>query len=62
MTFDISYSPVRGIEGGVDGVLRLVNETTGRTSAEARLRESEARFGNMADHAPVMLWVVDEKG
>ncbi|WP_158625125.1 hybrid sensor histidine kinase/response regulator [Corallococcus terminator] len=26
------------------------------------LRESEARFRNMADHAPVMLWVTDTQG
>lgn len=30
-----------------------------RVGAEARLRESEARFRNMADHAPTMLWVTD---
>ncbi|RYE39475.1 MAG: PAS domain S-box protein, partial [Hyphomicrobiales bacterium] len=24
--------------------------------------ESEARFRNMADHAPVMLWVTDQTG
>jgi PAS domain S-box-containing protein len=27
--------------------------------AETALRESEARFRNMADHAPVMLWMTD---
>ena len=31
-------------------------------SAEARLRESETRFRNMADHSPVMLWVTDTTG
>ncbi len=34
---------------------RLRRETT------AALRESEARFRNMADHAPVMMWVTDEE-
>ena len=29
---------------------------------EARLRESEARFRNLADHAPVMMWVTDPSG
>lgn len=31
-----------------------------RTETTAALRESEARFRNMADHAPVMMWVTDE--
>ncbi len=29
---------------------------------DAALRESEARFRNMADHAPVMIWVTDASG
>jgi PAS domain S-box-containing protein len=29
---------------------------------EARLKDSEARFRNMADHAPVMVWVSDPDG
>jgi len=33
-----------------------------RARAEAKLRESEARFRNMADHAPVMMWVTDATG
>jgi PAS domain S-box-containing protein len=33
-----------------------------RDASAARLRESEARFRNMADHAPVMMWVTDPAG
>jgi PAS domain S-box-containing protein len=33
-----------------------------RREAGAALRESEARFRNMADHAPVMMWVTDPRG
>ncbi len=33
-----------------------------RVSAQARLRESEERFRNMADHAPVMMWVTEADG
>ncbi|HYF06961.1 MAG TPA: ATP-binding protein, partial [Acetobacteraceae bacterium] len=43
----------------VDSALRLA-ET--RREAQAALRESEARFRSMADHAPVMVWVTDASG
>ncbi|WP_052629458.1 response regulator [Pseudoxanthomonas suwonensis] len=33
-----------------------------RREATAALRESEDRFRNMADHAPVMMWVTDAEG
>jgi PAS domain S-box-containing protein len=33
-----------------------------RRETETTLRESEARFRNMADHAPVMLWVTEADG
>lgn len=56
VTFDIAYSAVPGDKGTVAGVLCIVNETTERTASEQRLRESEARFRNMADHAPVIMW------
>ncbi|MBD9388465.1 PAS domain S-box protein [Agrobacterium sp. AGB01] len=62
VTFDIAYSAVPMSDGAVGGVLCIVSETTERTKGEQRLRESEARFRNMADHAPVMMWVVDEIG
>ncbi|WP_061930716.1 PAS domain S-box protein [Aureimonas sp. AU22] len=60
--FDISYSAVRDETGAVGGVLCIVSETTGRVTGERRLAESESRFRNMADNAPVMLWVTDPDG
>ncbi len=36
--------------------------TAERARADAALRESEARFRNLADHAPVMMWVTDATG
>jgi PAS domain S-box-containing protein len=46
--------------------LRLValvfKNITERKQAEIKLQESEARFRNMADHAPVMMWVTAPDG
>ena len=37
-------------------------DVTDRKRAEESLRESEQRFRNMADHAPVMIWVTEPDG
>ncbi|MEA5468668.1 PAS domain-containing protein, partial [Spirulina sp. 06S082] len=39
-----------------------VKDITERKNAETRLRESEERFRNMADNAPVMIWVTEADG
>ena len=46
----------------LDLLARQAADWVERTQAEAALRESEARFRNMADHAPVMIWVTDPTG
>ncbi|ACA15584.1 multi-sensor hybrid histidine kinase [Methylobacterium sp. 4-46] len=38
------------------------SDVTFRHEAEARLRESEARFRTMADDAPVMTWITEASG
>ena len=43
------------------GLVSMV-DLTARKRAEDALKESEARFRNMADFAPVMLWVTDATG
>ncbi|KYF52831.1 hypothetical protein BE08_09810 [Sorangium cellulosum] len=60
-------SRMRLVEGG-EGLerRRVVLETgrdiTVRWRAAEDLRESEARFRHMADHAPVMIWITDPDG
>ncbi|MDD3836430.1 MAG: PAS domain S-box protein [Phenylobacterium sp.] len=40
----------------------LLRDISRRRMAEAALRESEARFRNVAEHAPMMMWVTDADG
>jgi hypothetical protein len=56
----ISCMPVGDGTGAQVGLLGLFSDITERKKAEAALRESEERFRNMADTAPVMIWVSDE--
>ncbi|WP_164013213.1 PAS domain S-box protein [Pyxidicoccus trucidator] len=44
------------------GLILFIRDVTERRRAAQALSESEARFRNMADNAPVMLWVSDETG
>jgi PAS domain S-box-containing protein len=53
----ISCMPMHDAEGAVKGLLGLFTDITERRQAEIEVRESEERFRNMADAAPVMIWV-----
>ncbi|TNC63109.1 PAS domain S-box protein [Rubellimicrobium roseum] len=46
-TFTASFSPIRDEAGRVAGIFHPVVETTGRILAERRLRQSEARLGDV---------------
>jgi len=58
-----SFNPIveesAGNGMGIGGVLVVCTETTEHVLAEAALRESEARFREVADAAPVLIWVSD---
>ena len=45
-----------------DGLTIFFAEVTERRRTEEAMRESEARFRNMADNAPVGIWVTDPSG
>ncbi|HUJ24009.1 MAG TPA: PAS domain S-box protein [Bryobacteraceae bacterium] len=53
----ISCMPVYDDTGVPAGLLGLFSDITERKRAEAALLESEERFRNMADTAPVMIWI-----
>jgi PAS domain S-box-containing protein len=48
--------------GAPASIVAVSIDITPHKQVEDALRESEARFRNMADHAPVMLWMTDPDG
>ncbi|HEY9622559.1 MAG TPA: PAS domain S-box protein [Crinalium sp.] len=46
----------------VVGISTVCEEITERIQVEAALRQSEAQFRNLADNAPMMIWVTDATG
>ena len=59
---DFIYEPIRDEAGAVTGIFVEGHDVTESRLAQERLRESENRFRNMADHAAVMMWVTDPGG
>jgi PAS domain S-box-containing protein len=59
---DFIYQPVMDSEGRVSGLFVEGSDVTERVRGEAALRESEARFRNMADSAPALIWMTDAEG
>lgn len=55
MIYNVFY--IQDPAGQPVGLATVSRDITERKKAEAALRESEERFRNMADQAPVMLWV-----
>ena len=49
--------PIYSSLGEITGYVGTIEDITQRIQAHGKLRESEERFRNMADAAPVMIWV-----
>jgi len=59
---DVVLTLIRPSKERSERVFVTMVDVTARTASQRALRESEARFRNMADHAPVMLWMTDVTG
>ncbi len=55
--YQARYEPWFDEGGGVIAALVIVRDLTEERRSRQRLEETESRFRNMADHAPVMLWM-----
>jgi len=51
------YVPWPGRDRSAAGMVMLVEDITERMVAERALKESEARFRRIANHAPILMWV-----
>ena len=58
----VNAVPLRRPDGTVAEWVGMNTDIDDQRRGEIALKESEARFRNMADHAPVMMWVTDPSG
>ncbi len=54
---DYEYSPLFDTNNAVSGIMITVNDITEKVEARKIVEESEVRFRNIADSAPVMIWM-----
>ncbi len=60
--YSVRLRPYRTMEDRIEGVVVVLVDVDTLKRAESSVRESEARFRLMADNAPVLIWVDDERG
>ena len=55
--FEVTYNPIKNEKGRVIGVSIFARDLTERKKAEEVLKESEAKFRNLADQSPNMIFI-----
>jgi PAS domain S-box-containing protein len=62
LNISLTISPVKDSSGRVIGASKIARDITDRKLAEVALRESEARFRQLADSMPQMVWTARPDG
>ncbi len=57
---EVTYFPYRNSLDEIDGIIANTKDITEKKIIEESLKESENRFKNMANTAPVLIWMSDE--
>ena len=60
--FNGNYAPLRNQAGEITGGIGIIRDVTAQLRANELIEETEGRFRNMADVAPVLLWMSDTDG
>jgi PAS domain S-box-containing protein len=62
LDISLTISPVRDERGTIVGASKIARDISGRKRAEAMLLASEARFRQLADAMPQIVWTADSEG
>ena len=58
----LTVSPIHNAEGHIIGASKIARDITEQKETEAALRASESRFRTLTAHAPVGIFMTDQKG
>ena len=56
---DFEYAPLFDTDGSVSGLIVTVSDVTEKVEARKKVEESEVRFRNIANTAPVLIWMAN---
>ncbi len=59
ISVDCTFSPLRGADGSVTGIVGFGVDVTERRRAEMSLRSSEERFRQLAENIPEVFWIAN---
>lgn len=59
LDISLTVSPIRNALGEIVGASKIARDITLQKRAEEALQASDSRFRNMADSAPVLIWMAD---